>query len=166
MADHVTSRTNFSGILRYGSPDISQTIRSYNNQQRKKNLQNCEFRCPNHPQSKIEKKKEGKIARPFLGIEKTVEHKNDGYTNCNSCPWKSHQRIGTGTGGLRNNRTRGALLRWPEESWRLEVTCCHSNSGERPLVNADVKNSQGAKIIIIIIIITQLTVSLFNNFNF
>ena len=33
-----------------------------------------------------------------------------------------------------------ALLRseyW-EESWRLEKTCCHSNSSERPSVSADV----------------------------
>ena len=30
-----------------------------------------------------------------------------------------------------------------EESWRLEDTCCHSNSSERPSANADVKNSNG-----------------------
>ena len=30
-----------------------------------------------------------------------------------------------------------------EESWRLEETCCHSNSREKPPVNADVKNSKG-----------------------
>ena len=30
-----------------------------------------------------------------------------------------------------------------EESWTLEVTCCHSNSNEWPTANADVKNSQG-----------------------
>ena len=30
-----------------------------------------------------------------------------------------------------------------EESWRLEETCCPSNSSERPSANADVKNSQG-----------------------
>ena len=28
-----------------------------------------------------------------------------------------------------------------EEFWRLEETCCHSNSSERPSANADVKNS-------------------------
>ena len=27
-----------------------------------------------------------------------------------------------------------------EESWRPEVICCHSDSSERPPVNADVKN--------------------------
>ena len=43
---------------------------------------------------------------------------------------------------------------WPEywdESWRLEETCCHSNSSEKPLTNSDVKNSRGIIIIIIII---------------
>ena len=30
-----------------------------------------------------------------------------------------------------------------EGSWRLEETCCHSNSSERPSANAAVKNSQG-----------------------
>ena len=33
---------------------------------------------------------------------------------------------------------------WPEyweESWRLEETCCHSNSSERPSANAYVTNS-------------------------
>ena len=30
-----------------------------------------------------------------------------------------------------------------KESWRLEETCCHSNSSERPSAIADVKNSQG-----------------------
>ena len=28
-----------------------------------------------------------------------------------------------------------------EESWRLEETCCHSNSSERPSADANVKNS-------------------------
>ena len=42
---------------------------------------------------------------------------------------------------------------WPkywEESWKLEGTCCHSNSIERPSVNVGVKNSQGVIITIII----------------
>ena len=41
-----------------------------------------------------------------------------------------------------------ALLRTPnfiywEESWRLEETCCHSNSSEKTSANTDVKNSKG-----------------------
>ena len=34
-------------------------------------------------------------------------------------------------------------LEYWEESWRLEETCRHSNSSEKPLANADVKNCQG-----------------------
>ena len=30
-----------------------------------------------------------------------------------------------------------------DESWRLEETCCHSNSCEKPSANTDVKNSKG-----------------------
>ena len=33
---------------------------------------------------------------------------------------------------------------WPEywgESWRLEETCCHSNSSEKPSANADVEKN-------------------------
>ena len=39
-----------------------------------------------------------------------------------------------------------ALLRTPEyweESWRLEETCCHSNSSEKPSAKTDAKNSKG-----------------------
>ena len=32
-------------------------------------------------------------------------------------------------------------LEYWEESWRLEKTCCHSNSSERPSAYADKKNS-------------------------
>ena len=34
-----------------------------------------------------------------------------------------------------------------EEYWRLEETCCHSNSSEKPSTNADMKNSQEVIII-------------------
>ena len=40
-------------------------------------------------------------------LKKTVEHEIDGYTNCNWCPWYSHQRIGSRTGELGNKRTNG-----------------------------------------------------------
>ena len=44
-------------------------------------------------------------------------------------------------GGREETIQTTALLRMPEyweESWRLEETCCHSNSSERPSANADV----------------------------
>ena len=42
-----------------------------------------------------------------------------------------------------------------EESWRLEETCCHSDSNEKPSANADVKNSNEWIIIVIIIIMHE-----------
>ena len=36
-----------------------------------------------------------------------MEHESDSDTNFNWCAWYSHQRIGTGTGGLENMRTSG-----------------------------------------------------------
>ena len=38
-------------------------------------------------------------------LKKTVEYESDDYTHCNWCSWYSHQKIGTRTGGLGNNRT-------------------------------------------------------------
>ena len=61
-------------------------------------------------------------------------HENNSVTNCNWCAWYSHQRFGTGTGGLRNKRTIGNLLKYsiveisqnteksPENLRRLAVT--------------------------------------------
>ena len=43
----------------------------------------------------------------FLGNWKTVEQESDGYTNFKGCTLYSHQTIGTGTVGLRNNRKSG-----------------------------------------------------------
>ena len=38
---------------------------------------------------------------------KTIEHESDGDTSCNWCTRYSHQKIGTGTGGIGNKRTSG-----------------------------------------------------------
>ena len=38
-----------------GSPNLDQMIKSYNNQQKKENLQNCELCCPSWSQSKIDR---------------------------------------------------------------------------------------------------------------
>ena len=61
-----------------------------------------------------------------------------------------------GTGGLGKERVETTQttafwnrLEYWEESWRLEETCYHSVSSERPSANTDVKNSQGIIIIII-----------------
>ena len=61
-----------------------------------------------------------------------------------------------------------ALLRWARILRRVLETCCHSNSSERPSANADVKNSQGVVIIIIICLHTviQFKIFLLNTSNF
>ena len=39
--------------------------------------------------------------------------------------------------------------KYREESWRIEETCCHSKSSERPSDNAHVKNTKGVREMII-----------------
>ena len=55
-----------------------------------------------------------------------MEHESDGDTNCHWCARYSHQRIGTGTGGLRNKRTsetiQATLLRSTRILRRVLVT--------------------------------------------
>ena len=53
---------------------------------------------------KESEKKKRYLAREF---KKTVEHKSDGYTNCNWSSWNRHQRINIWTGGLGNKRASG-----------------------------------------------------------
>ena len=63
---------------------------------------------PPWPQSKIETmRKKGLVPWTCKGIEKTVEHERDDYTNCNWFSCYNHQRISSRTGGFRNNRTGG-----------------------------------------------------------
>ena len=42
-----------------------------------------------------------------MRTEKTMEHESDGDISCNWCDQYSHQRIGTGTGGVGIKRTSG-----------------------------------------------------------
>ena len=82
-----------------------------------------------------------------------MEHENYGDTNFNRSPRYSHQRISTGTGGLRNKTSRDhsnySIVEISQNTEkRLEETRCHSNSSEKPSGNAGVKNSQKSKIII------------------
>ena len=44
-----------------------------------------------------------------------------------------------------NNNNHNNQFEYLKESWSLEDTYCHSDSSERPLVNAGVENSQGVK---------------------
>ena len=84
-----------------GSPNLGQKTWPHDNQQKKENLQNCGLYCPGWPQNKTEGKWNGELVpRPCQGIEKTMEHAGDNYTNRYWCFLYSHQRIIKGTGGL------------------------------------------------------------------
>ena len=81
------------------------------------------------------------------------------------CTWNNPQRIGKDTRRLKNQKTSRDYLDYNitnnrpeywEDSWKLEKTCCHSNSSEKPSLNDVVKNSQKCKIIIIITIIKSI----------
>ena len=86
-----------------------------------------------------------------------MELESDGDNNCNWCARYSHKRIGKRTRGLGNKRTGGdypndnsiiKIGQNTEKSERLEETCCHTNSSEKPSIYASVKNPQNSKIII------------------
>ena len=77
-----------------------------------------------------------------------MELAGDNFINCNWCVWNSDYRITKGTGGLGSWWTSGDhpnnyIIENGQntETWRLEETCCHSNSSEKPSANTDVKNS-------------------------
>ena len=74
--------------------------------------------------------------------QKTVEHENDGDTNCHWCPWNSLQKPGKETKGTADQRQNwdhsDHRLEYIEESYRLRLN-------EKPPVKTDVKHSQGVK---------------------
>ena len=133
------------------SPNLGQKTRPYNNQQIKKRIcKSVDFAVPGDHRIKL---KECEKKDKYLDI--TWELKR---------LWNMKVTIativigafGTITKGLLNGLedlevggrvdTIKLLHYWErpeywEESWRLEETCCYSNSSERPSANADVKNS-------------------------
>ena len=84
-----------------------------------------------------------------------MAHESDSDTNCNRRARYSHQRFVTGTGGLGNKRRRGDhpnfsivdigqnIRKSPGDLMRFIVN-------QTPVENADVKNFQISKIMIII----------------
>ena len=119
---------------------------------KRENLQNCWLTCLGRPQNESEGKwKEEWVPRPCSRIKKAVEHE------LTIVPIVIGA-LGTVTKGLlkglENLEVGGRVetIQWqhcwgrPEywdESWRLEETCCHSNSSKKPSANTDVKNSKG-----------------------
>ena len=87
------------------SPNLSQTTKYYNNQQ-KRELAEFWTLFPGEPQKEIARMWRG--ISILLGIEKnTTKHETVDYTNCIWCCWYSHQRSGQTSGRLGKNRTGG-----------------------------------------------------------
>ena len=85
--------------------------------------------------SKIERKQNNYLD-PTWEEKVTVEHEEDGDNN-NWRSWKLEDEWGPSK--------LKYYWDWPvyiEESWRLEETCCHLNSCEKPSANAGVKKSR------------------------
>ena len=63
-----------------------------------------------------------------------MQHEGDDDTNRNWCTWKICKGLVKGLGNKRINRGHPvhSIIRYCEESWRLEETCCHSNPSEKP----------------------------------
>ena len=54
-----------------------------------------DFAVPADHRVKIKESKMRQLLRLSQGTKKVMEHKGDGATNCNRCPWNSPQRVGT-----------------------------------------------------------------------
>ena len=91
-----------------GSPNLGQTTKPYNNQQKKRTCRIVDFAVPADHRIKLkESEKKDKYLDSARELKKTVELASDDYTSYNWSYWYSHQRIGTRTGGLGNNWTNG-----------------------------------------------------------
>ena len=89
---------------------------------------------------------------PARELKKHVEHKGDSDTNGGWCSWDNSRKMVKGLVDLEIREqvetiqttalTSGRILTRVQET---EVTCCHSNSSEKPSVNAGVESSQMSK---------------------
>ena len=69
---------------------------------------------------------------------KTSEHEDDGDTSCKLSTRNNHKGLVKELEDLDAQLVRKTLKERPEyweESWRLEETCCHSDSSEKPSAN-------------------------------
>ena len=89
--------------------------------------------------------------------KKTMEHENDGDTNCNWCFWYSYRRIDKGTGGLGNEKTTGhppnySIIKIGQNTEKSPGDLRRLAVNQTPLRNHQLilagKNSQKTKIII------------------
>ena len=120
---------------------------------KRENFQNCDFAVSVDQRIKL-KESEKKYKHLDLDKEqkKKMEHKRDNYISHDCYFWYNHQRIIKRTRGLGKQEDYWRASKhlqyrerpeYVEVSWRLEETCCLSDSCERPSADADVKNSQG-----------------------
>ena len=135
-----------------GSPNPCQTNRPYNNQQKKRTCKIEDFCIPADHRLKLkENLKKDKYLDLARELKKTMEYESGNNIKCDWWFLYSHQRIIKVSGGLGYKRTsedhRNYYIiengHYWEVSWRLEETCCHSNSRERSSAYADLKDSQG-----------------------
>ena len=127
------------------SPNIGQKTRPYNNQQKKKeNLKNCRLCCPSWPLKECEKR--------YKYLDLARELKKLWNMKVTFMPIVI-RAFGTATKGLLKGleyleagcwvetTRQTALLKTARILRRVQETCSHSISSERPSANADVKNS-------------------------
>ena len=121
----------------HGSPNLGQKTRPYNNQQKKKKrIYNIvDFAVPNDHRIKLKKLWNMKttIVPIVIGAFGTVtEGSLKGLEDWKLADeWRPSKR-----------QHFWRRTEYWEESWRLDESCCHSNSSERPSANVDVKNSK------------------------
>ena len=98
--------------------NFSKTTRPSDNQQRQKKKKKREpteywLSVPADDSVKLkESEKRDKYLEFARELQKTMEHESDGDSYCYWCVRFSHQRIGTGTGGLGKKRTSGGHLNY------------------------------------------------------
>ena len=132
-----------------GSLNRCQTTRPSGSKKKPSRIVNFAV-LANHRVKLKESEKRNKYLDLARELKKTMRLESDGDTNCNWRARYSHQNW------FRDWRTwkweeewRPSKLQhyWDrleywEESWRLEESCCHSNSSGKPSANAGLKNSQ------------------------
>ena len=136
-----------------GSLNLSQKTRPSNNQQKKKK-RTCkivDFVVPAEHRVKWKKEKYLDLARE---LKKLWNIKVTFIPIIIGTFGTVTKRLIKGLRGLGNKKTSGDHLNYCiieigqnteywKESWRLEETCCHSDSSERPSANTDGEKSQG-----------------------
>ena len=132
------------------SPNLSQMTRSYNNQQQKKRTcRIVDFTLPADHRVKLKEcEKKNKYLNLIRELKKLWNMKVTiipivngalGTVTKELVLWLEDLEI---TGQVETIQTIALFrLEYWKESWRLEETCCYSNSSEKPSDNSGVKNS-------------------------